>query len=415
MATAWLASRSVARSARTSRQSQSGIEDDDVGRAETDVCRGCGDAGGLSDDAVTGGLDEEPQRAPIRRPAVDEEDRASVAVAGRARHRLADTTAGSFRRQAPVAGNLRKEVATLYAPRGCGGIGRRARFRSVCPSGRGGSSPLIRTSSTGRRTASEAPEDEAGRTRVGSPACSIPAYRSRPAGGPSRRRRRSGSQTSIRDGRRPPRRACALPPGRRDRRRPGDRLGHAGAPLVPAPDPDRRARAVSRRTRRSSSSPGAAASRRSRRDDAGRSTGDRGGSAEVDSVWIHLDPDQRPARIADFGIYGEAADDRRVSTKLELPDPTGDARPACRGRCARATSTCTATSTTPSTGRPWSSVLPSTGDRSRTPARRRARLPRADRPRRRDRAGRRRRSGAAAGRLPRARTGSGRWRGCEPR
>ena len=30
-------------------------------------------------------------------------------------------------------------------PRGCGGIGRRARFRSVCPSGRGGSSPLIRT------------------------------------------------------------------------------------------------------------------------------------------------------------------------------------------------------------------------------------------------------------------------------
>src|SRR3954454_7335445 len=29
--------------------------------------------------------------------------------------------------------------------RGCGGIGRRARFRSVCPSGRGGSSPLIRT------------------------------------------------------------------------------------------------------------------------------------------------------------------------------------------------------------------------------------------------------------------------------
>src|SRR5688500_14773022 len=29
-------------------------------------------------------------------------------------------------------------------PRGCGGIGRRARFRSVCPSGRGGSSPLIR-------------------------------------------------------------------------------------------------------------------------------------------------------------------------------------------------------------------------------------------------------------------------------
>ena len=49
--------------------------------------------------------------------------------------------------------------------------------------------------------------------------------------------------------------------------------------------------------------------------------GDRGGRAEVDSVWIHLDPEQRPARIGDFGGYGEAAGDRRVSTKLELPDP----------------------------------------------------------------------------------------------
>ena len=42
----------------------------------------------------------------------------------------------------------RPEVAIgsgyTVAPRGCGGIGRRARFRSVCPSGRGGSSPLIR-------------------------------------------------------------------------------------------------------------------------------------------------------------------------------------------------------------------------------------------------------------------------------
>ncbi len=49
--------------------------------------------------------------------------------------------------------------------------------------------------------------------------------------------------------------------------------------------------------------------------------GDRGGHAEVDSVWIHLDPDQRPARIEAFGAYGEAAGGRRVSTKLELPDP----------------------------------------------------------------------------------------------
>lgn len=50
-------------------------------------------------------------------------------------------------------------------------------------------------------------------------------------------------------------------------------------------------------------------------------TGDRGGRAEVDSVWIHLGPDQRPARIEGFGIYGEATGGRRVSTRLELPDP----------------------------------------------------------------------------------------------
>ena len=49
--------------------------------------------------------------------------------------------------------------------------------------------------------------------------------------------------------------------------------------------------------------------------------GDGGGRAEVDSVWIHLGPDQRPARIEGFGVYGEATGGRRVSTKLELPDP----------------------------------------------------------------------------------------------
>ncbi len=54
-------------------------------------------------------------------------------------------------------------------------------------------------------------------------------------------------------------------------------------------------------------------------------TGDRGGRIEVDSVWIHLDADQRPVRIEDFGVYAEAAGDRRVSTKLALPDPPPDA------------------------------------------------------------------------------------------
>ncbi len=58
-------------------------------------------------------------------------------------------------------------------------------------------------------------------------------------------------------------------------------------------------------------------------------TGDRGGRAEVDSVWIHLAPDQRPARIDGFDVYTEATGGRRVSTKLELPDP-----PAAAARSA---------------------------------------------------------------------------------
>jgi acyl-ACP thioesterase len=50
-------------------------------------------------------------------------------------------------------------------------------------------------------------------------------------------------------------------------------------------------------------------------------TGDRGGRIEVDSVWIHLGPDERPARIDGFGVYVEATGGRPVSTKLHLPDP----------------------------------------------------------------------------------------------
>jgi acyl-ACP thioesterase len=53
--------------------------------------------------------------------------------------------------------------------------------------------------------------------------------------------------------------------------------------------------------------------------------GDAGGRVEIDSVWIHLGPDQRPARIGDFGPYGPSAAGRSVSTKLELPDPPPDA------------------------------------------------------------------------------------------
>jgi acyl-ACP thioesterase len=53
-------------------------------------------------------------------------------------------------------------------------------------------------------------------------------------------------------------------------------------------------------------------------------SGDRGGRIEVDSVWIHLDADQRPARITDFAPYAEAAGDRRVSARPQLPDPPTD-------------------------------------------------------------------------------------------
>lgn len=55
-------------------------------------------------------------------------------------------------------------------------------------------------------------------------------------------------------------------------------------------------------------------------------SGDRGGSIEVDSVWIHLGSDARPARIGEgFGDYEEAAQGRSASTRLTLPDPPPDA------------------------------------------------------------------------------------------
>jgi acyl-ACP thioesterase len=54
--------------------------------------------------------------------------------------------------------------------------------------------------------------------------------------------------------------------------------------------------------------------------------GDRGGRIEVDSVWIHLDAAQRPARITGFVGYAESAAGRRASTRPELRDPATDAR-----------------------------------------------------------------------------------------
>ncbi len=46
--------------------------------------------------------------------------------------------------------------------------------------------------------------------------------------------------------------------------------------------------------------------------------GDNGGRIELDSAWVHLGPDTRPARIKDFEQYAEAAGGRVVSTRLEL-------------------------------------------------------------------------------------------------
>jgi acyl-ACP thioesterase len=54
--------------------------------------------------------------------------------------------------------------------------------------------------------------------------------------------------------------------------------------------------------------------------------GDRAGRIEVDSVWIHLGSDARPARIgAGFDAYSEAANGRGASTKLTLSHPPVDA------------------------------------------------------------------------------------------
>ena len=48
---------------------------------------------------------------------------------------------------------------------------------------------------------------------------------------------------------------------------------------------------------------------------------ERRGRIEVDSVWIHLGPDARPARIEGFGVYAASADGRVVTTRLDLPEP----------------------------------------------------------------------------------------------
>jgi acyl-ACP thioesterase len=55
-------------------------------------------------------------------------------------------------------------------------------------------------------------------------------------------------------------------------------------------------------------------------------TGDHGARIEVDSVWIHLGRDGRPARIEGFDVYAEAAGGRRVSSRPRLPEPSAAGR-----------------------------------------------------------------------------------------
>lgn len=53
--------------------------------------------------------------------------------------------------------------------------------------------------------------------------------------------------------------------------------------------------------------------------------GDAGGAIEVDSTWVHLDGNARPARIGSgFDGYAEAAQGRVASTKLTLDPPLLD-------------------------------------------------------------------------------------------
>ena len=72
-------------------------------------------------------------------------------------------------------------------------------------------------------------------------------------------------------------------------------------------------------------------------------TGDAGGRIEVDSVWIHLDAEQRPARIEDFGVYGEAAGGTARVDQARATRPSRRTHRESRGRCGPRTSTSTAT------------------------------------------------------------------------
>jgi acyl-ACP thioesterase len=52
-------------------------------------------------------------------------------------------------------------------------------------------------------------------------------------------------------------------------------------------------------------------------------SGDRGGLIEAESVWVHLTRELRPERFGGdfFEVYGPSTNGRRITPRLELPDP----------------------------------------------------------------------------------------------
>ena len=134
------------------------------------------------------------------------------------------------------------------------------------------------------------------------------------------------------------RRRRPLPAGRRDRRRRGDRLGRARAPVGAAVGPDGRRRALPRRSRGRDPHLGqrSRAARRGPALVAHRRPGrlDRGGQHGV-----HLDRDARPARIGGgFDEYAAAAQGGAPRRGSRSRTHHWTLR-ACPGRCGRRTST----------------------------------------------------------------------------
>ena len=71
--------------------------------------------------------------------------------------------------------------------------------------------------------------------------------------------------------------------------------------------------------------------------------GDRGGRVEVDSVWIHLGPDARPARLVGFDLYEQAGGRPCRLDEARARSAFRGTLSAAPGRSGGPTSTCTGT------------------------------------------------------------------------